>query len=721
MLCLPIFNFAFNILEDEYVYEWMYDDFSSEPENDDSEDEDFHCPVSRSVAPARRGRRRGIRSRSSRQSHRHNRATFFADDSSPEELLSDVDELPHRGRPVKAKPGRRGRKPSPRGPRVSPRKHKISRKLSSESLESEKSAENQVSSEKLLKDATKIKSLSSDKDEPVRKDPEKPAAKRGRGYRKPRENTDHSPLKKQVSDNREENAKALVKSLRGRKSATTESEKTLEDPVKHPVTETTKKRSKEKSKDLESESKTVNNAIKETDLSSNALKETRLTCDTQEPIVIEDSLPEVASEDSQKSIPKSEETTPEKKEKETKTTSPARRGRKPFSEAERLLAAAKRKNKSVSVRKKESNLPLGKKRGRKPFSETKQATLALSNSKRESKTPPPEEQNGRIIPDEKIVREEKKEDFIPDPKQDKKSPRKSKHQNEISSDAKQDNKILPDGKRGKKLLRQKRESTLSSKKEWKLINEENKEPKLLKHLKRERKLIKQKSLGEEKLGTKTGEEKSSLASPKKEKDSVAPTKVEKRPKNDAKLTKKREKSSEFAKSSEAEVLPVSPSLIELYTGKHVAPPPVNDENKPSTEANTTEDNNLLFWDDLTETEAQVLVSRGLLSSEIDDTAKTVTEPVKPVSSVQLPIGAVQNKGLETKPEPHKDLFPIKVPKKRGRKPNSMLHSKNQELKAPPEKRQKMSSTINKSKVHPNFTLNNTSSKFATTTPDAIQR
>lgn len=122
------------ISENEYIY-WMFHDSSTEPENDDSEDEDFRCPILKPTQSSGRGRKRTMRTRPMRQSRRSACNSFF-EPSSPEEHSPDDDKVSSKAssKPIKKEPGKRGPKPgSMRGIRRGPRKLKRSRKLSSDS------------------------------------------------------------------------------------------------------------------------------------------------------------------------------------------------------------------------------------------------------------------------------------------------------------------------------------------------------------------------------------------------------------------------------------------------------------------------------------------------------------------------------------------------------------------------------------------------------------
>ena len=689
------------ILEDEYVYDWMYDDFSSDPENDDSEDEDFHCPIPKFTSPGRRGRKRGIRPRSVRHSRRNIRTMFFGGDSSPDEEFSDEDELLEEMPTLKPKKGRRGRKPNPRRPQVSPKKQKKSRKLSSDSAESENSFKEIAPSAKMVKNKKKIKLVSSDKEEKD-KEPEKPVVKRGRGHRKSQESKDHPQIKKQESKSvKEDKMKSSVK--RGCKNASKESkvvEKDLFDN-KHEEQET-KKPSKEKWKTAETEAQDAGE-IKETNLFISTVQLSKTASDASpQAAIVGDFFQEFLGQEPCKIASPSNDTLEEKKakrEKNNSTTIPARRGRKPLKDKKRVFSVSKRESKSTVADKKE----LAKsdpQQGRKLSFKEKKENNHLSNDKHDRKLSNETESNPELI----LFSDTKRNKLLNDSVQDKEL--FSKQESRLSESLQRE--TISDTKREKKLAKRKTavdsicESNLAliSKGdnkptiEAKRTSEAKKEGKTAKGMKGERKLTKQKSLGEGKREK------------KKEKISRAFSQEEKLQKDDVILEKKAiltpEFTEDFSKSS------VPRSLIELYTGKHVEPIAAKEETSVPIPDEKPQAKNSLFWDDLTETEAQVLAGRGILVNEVSDSKiSTKASEKAPVSAnVQRPPAKIQNLPLERKLEISKDLKLTKVPKKRGRKPNSLLKSKKQDSAATPQKRLKLASTANKPAPHQNIPLTN---------------
>ena len=155
----------------------MFHDSSSEPENDDSEDEDFRCPLQKPTQATNRGRKRAMRTRPMRHSRRNACDSFF-EPSSPEEPMSEEEKRPTKSSPAAKAGAKRGPKPgSARGNRGTPRKLKRVRKLSSDTDDSEQSTSEMSSDREIMPKKKRMPLPSSDKDEKL---PDKPVARRGR-------------------------------------------------------------------------------------------------------------------------------------------------------------------------------------------------------------------------------------------------------------------------------------------------------------------------------------------------------------------------------------------------------------------------------------------------------------------------------------------------------------------------------------------------------------
>ena len=191
------------------MYEWMYDCFSSEPENDDSEDEDFQCPLQNVPKASKRGRKRAMRNRPARNSCRFLQTSFFDHDSSGEDRMSGGVNS-HESASNKPKRKRR-RNVYHFGATVtrSPKKNARTRKISSDSSSSARNDDEETDCE--FKDSAKEvekKASSPEKEEKleevegetvkVEKEEQKILKKRGR-KKKIKPEKPNSPSKKLIS------------------------------------------------------------------------------------------------------------------------------------------------------------------------------------------------------------------------------------------------------------------------------------------------------------------------------------------------------------------------------------------------------------------------------------------------------------------------------------------------------------------------------------------
>ncbi|XP_076804206.1 uncharacterized protein LOC143448375 isoform X2 [Clavelina lepadiformis] len=247
---------------DEYLYGWVYDGFSSsEPENDDSSDEDFHCPSS---AVLQKGSNRHTSLRSSGHLSQ----------------VPSIDDVTQERRRTGRKPGRRGRQPKRKISQDSEsptarfkRKHHRSRKLSSESASSlacqEKLSSDLDESDKSGDDDgmkhLKQTKVTSDKDD---EELEKKTKGKLKGQKRAYKNFEHALRKKKGVKRPDLHLKKLDK-LGNRKSSKTKDDKGHKNQDKH---ERKKKRKLKKTKFNDSESATVTSSSSPRPVSSKDLQ-----------------------------------------------------------------------------------------------------------------------------------------------------------------------------------------------------------------------------------------------------------------------------------------------------------------------------------------------------------------------------------------------------------------------------------------------------------------
>ena len=673
--------------EDEYVYEWMYDDFSSEPENDDSEDEDFQCPYQKQAAAAKRGRKRTMPKRSPRhcrQSSQRIRATFFEGDTSGDEQPTDEEGAPEKPERIveKPKPKKRGPKPGSRATRTTPRKYKKVRKLSSDSTESEGSYDDAPRTAKFNKTKKRARLISSDKEEKM--EPEKPVVKRGRGRRRLSDKKGFLQSKRDAIEEKPitpiDSEGKLFRPTKNTKSALKYSAKQSEEEESKQKPDVIEVKRKGKTRRSVSEVKARRefpvDLPKETALVDEAIRETKLTGTTQEPDYTID-----LTNESKAIRAKLKETIlasdiDAQEEQLLNTANKMKRPSKPaiLGKPERKLKDLKKGSILDFEEKRKNQLTYGAKRAN--ALNAKRANAAVTMTREKGPGAKREVTN------------------------DTKSLNLSMHSEPNADDSKRELADIPKEENisDAKSEAAKREKTVKVvKREGRDSVDEQQETKFSSDFKRETKIAKNMKPAK----TTDSPRKYNL---KKENELKLSSKISPGKENTKGLPKARITTAPPRHATEKDL---SHSLIELYTGKHISPlNSTSDDTSPiEPVAEKTKDVNL-FGDDLTESETQVLFNHSLLGTDVIDAAPETNSSIKPsFPDVDNTFVSLSRSSL-SKPtkEPGKAPQGVKIPAKKGRKPKALLQAQ-QDTSASPMKKQKLDVKIAQTKLHQKYTYN----------------